>query len=100
MCCGGVHAYSALTVLQPPRRDPPRRLLHALRFSRPAGQHIVTDRPTPQLLLLPRQHNTDRVHVHLPHGVEGEAAHDVQHEQEVRADDRGAESRRGRCEES
>jgi twinfilin-like protein len=43
----------ACTVLRPPRRDPPRRILHALRLSCPAGQHLVADRPAPQLLLLP-----------------------------------------------
>lgn len=34
---GGIYINIASAVLQPPRRDPPRRLLHALRFSCPAG---------------------------------------------------------------
>lgn len=91
----GKYTNIALSVLQPPRRDPPRRLLHALCFSRPAGQHLVANRPAPQLLLIPWKHNTNRVHLHLPFSFEAERTHDVQHKQEVHSDDRRAEGRRG-----
>ena len=91
---GNTYTDIIFAVLQPARRDPPRRLLHALRCSCPAGQHLVADRPAPQLLLVPWKHNTNRVHLHLPFRFQAERTHDVQHEQEVHSDDRRAEGRR------